>query len=93
MRFIAPPLIGTVQMLPCMSVARVRPSGEIATDIDVPSRTVTSTVAAAGVAVRPGAGRGGAPCCAARLETINTIAIGMSWRVMGRILHPPIHTC
>jgi hypothetical protein len=29
-------------MLPCMSMASVRPSGETATDIDVPSWTVTS---------------------------------------------------
>src|ERR1700678_3541867 len=30
-------------MLPCISMARVRPSGETATDMEVPSLTVTST--------------------------------------------------
>src|SRR5688572_1804566 len=59
----APPDAGIVQMLPCMSVAMVLPSGEIATDIEVPSRTVTSMVfGAAGFCV-PGARRG---ACAAR---------------------------
>src|SRR5687768_13103083 len=43
-RVMAPPDAGIVQMLPCMSVAMVLPSGEIATDIEVPSRTVTSMV-------------------------------------------------
>ena len=33
-------------MLPCMSMARVLPSGEMATDIEVPSLTVTSINAA-----------------------------------------------
>ena len=63
MRVIAPPAAGIVQMLPCMSAAMVRPSGEIATDIDVPSRTVTSTCAgAAAAARRAGAGFGCEPC-------------------------------
>jgi len=34
-------------MLPCRSMARVRPSGETATDMDVPSLTVTSSGGAA----------------------------------------------
>src|SRR5688500_14856283 len=62
-RVIAPPAAGMVQMLPCMSVAIVRPSGEIATDIDVPSRTVTSIDAglAAGLAAGMAARRGACP--------------------------------
>src|SRR6185295_4566306 len=43
MRVAAPPADGMVQMLPCRSTASVRPSGETATDIDVPSCTETST--------------------------------------------------
>jgi hypothetical protein len=42
MRVAVPPDAGSVQMLPCRSTASVRPSGETATDIDVPSVTVTS---------------------------------------------------
>src|SRR6185436_16179944 len=42
MRVAGPPVPGSVQMLPCRSIASVRPSGETATDIDVPSETVTS---------------------------------------------------
>ena len=76
MRFIAPPAAGIVQMLPCMSVAMVRPSGEIATDIDVPSRTVTSICAGLGRRARPrvraGAGLGWEPCCAARPRSHQT---------------------
>ncbi len=49
-RVMAPPDESRVQMLPCMSVARVVPSGEIATDIDVPSWTVTSISPDAGAA-------------------------------------------
>src|SRR5437762_296556 len=45
-----PPVDGSVQMLPCMSMASVRPSGETATDIDVPSLTVTSISGDAGAA-------------------------------------------
>src|SRR5687768_5035695 len=41
MRRAAPPPAGSVQMLPCRSMASVRPSGETPTAIDVPSRTVT----------------------------------------------------
>src|SRR6185295_15553471 len=52
MRLAAPPEAGMVQMLPCRSTASVRPSGETATDIEVPSWTVTSRV---------GAGAAGAP--------------------------------
>src|SRR3954465_10791595 len=48
MRLAWPPADGTVQMLPCRSTASVRPSGETATDIDVPSLTVTSINAGAG---------------------------------------------
>src|SRR5688500_20252337 len=67
MRVIAPPDAGIVQMLPCMSVAMVPPSGEIAIDIEVPSRTVTSMVLGAagfeaGFCVPAGARRG---ACAA----------------------------
>src|SRR5262249_47840735 len=47
MRVAAPPAAGSVQMLPCRSIASVRPSGESATDIDVPSVTVTLVVPAA----------------------------------------------
>src|SRR4029079_8905568 len=43
MRLAVPPVAGRVQMLPCISTARVRPSGEAATDIEVPSLTVTLT--------------------------------------------------
>ena len=50
MRFAAPPAAGSVQMLPCMSMASVRPSGETPTDIDVPSLTVTSRRVGAGAA-------------------------------------------
>src|SRR3989442_9995753 len=50
MRFAAPPVAGSVQMLPCKSIASVRPSGETATDIDVPSETVTSIGGRAGAA-------------------------------------------
>ena len=39
MRVAAPPAAGSVQMLPWRSMASVRPSGETATDIDVPSET------------------------------------------------------
>ena len=46
MRVAVPPAAGIVQMLPWRSTASVRPSGETATDIDVPSLTTTSTVAA-----------------------------------------------
>src|SRR5712692_1721267 len=42
MRVAAPPVDGSVQILPCRSMASVRPSGETATDMDVPSLTVTS---------------------------------------------------
>src|SRR5262245_50416334 len=42
MRVAAPPADGSVQMLPCRSMASVRPSGETPTDIEVPSETVTS---------------------------------------------------
>src|SRR2546422_701095 len=42
MRVAVPPEDGSVQMLPCMSMASVRPSGDTPTDIDVPSWTVTS---------------------------------------------------
>src|SRR6185503_362662 len=52
MRVAAPPVDGSVQMLPCMSIASVRPSGDTATDIDVPSRTVTSIGGRAGAASR-----------------------------------------
>ena len=45
MRVAVPPAAGSVQMLPWRSTASVRPSGETATDIDVPSETGTSTVA------------------------------------------------
>ena len=48
MRVAAPPAAGSVQMLPCRSMASVRPSGDTATDIDVPSWTVTSMCAGAG---------------------------------------------
>src|SRR5580765_4701121 len=48
MRVAAPPVAGSVQMLPCRSIASVRPSGATATDIDVPSCTVTSMCAGAG---------------------------------------------
>jgi len=41
-RFAAPPVAGSVQMLPCRSMASVCPSGETATDIEVPSLTVMS---------------------------------------------------
>src|SRR5688572_1571459 len=62
-RVIAPPPAGMVQMLPCISVAMVLPSGEIETDIDVPSRTVTSIVRGpdAGFCVPAGARRGACP--------------------------------
>src|ERR1019366_9134879 len=40
-RVAVPPVDGNVQMLPCRSTASVRPSGETATAIDVPSCTVT----------------------------------------------------
>src|SRR5262245_39053159 len=90
MRVIAPPPDGMVQMLPCMSVAMVRPSGEIATDIEVPSRTVTSIsdglAGTAAAARRAGAGRGCEPCWAARPTAIKTITIATRWRVMRRIL-------
>ena len=59
MRFIAPPPDGIVQMLPCMSVASVLPSGEIETDIDVPSRTVTSISADRADALAAGRRAGG----------------------------------
>jgi hypothetical protein len=49
-RVAAPPETGSVQMLPCMSIASVLPSGETPTDIDVPSVTVTSTRVGAGAA-------------------------------------------
>src|SRR5712691_10371021 len=49
-RVAAPPVAGSVQMLPCRSTASVRPSGETPTDIDVPSWTVTS------IRAGPGAG-------------------------------------
>jgi hypothetical protein len=52
-RFAGPPDTGSVQMLPCMSMASVRPSGETPTDIDVPSLTVTSM--RVGVAAAPSA--------------------------------------
>src|SRR4051812_38297345 len=52
MRFAAPPADGRVQMLPCMSMASVRPSGETATDMDVPSEGVTSIGGCAGAASR-----------------------------------------
>src|SRR6185436_11030182 len=52
MRLAAPPAAGIVQMLPCRSTASVRPSGETATDIDVPSWTVTS-IAGVGAAGAP----------------------------------------
>src|SRR5258706_11478531 len=48
MRVRAPPAAGSVQMLPCRSTASVPPSGDTATDIDVPSRTVTSINAGGG---------------------------------------------
>src|SRR5687768_1995733 len=65
-RVIAPPDAGIVQMLPCMSVAMVLPSGEIAIDIEVPSRTVTSIVRGAagfdgGFWVPAGVRRGACP--------------------------------
>src|SRR4029077_19810592 len=50
MRVAAPPDEGSVQMLPCRSMASVRPSGETATDIEVPSLTVTLSGAGAGAA-------------------------------------------
>src|SRR5579864_3038725 len=55
-RLAAPPLDGSVQMLPCMSIASVRPSGDTPTDIEVPSETVTSIggrTGAASSATRP----------------------------------------
>src|SRR5438093_10963259 len=52
MRLAAPPVDGSVQMLPCMSIASVRPSGDTATDIDVPSETATSIGVRAGAAPR-----------------------------------------
>src|SRR5262249_45736715 len=42
MRVARPPVAGSTQMLPCRSMASVWPSGETATDIDVPSWTITS---------------------------------------------------
>ena len=78
MRVMGPPAAGMVQMLPCMSAAMVRPSGEIDTDIDVPSRTVTSVsvglAGAAAAARRAGVGFGCEPCWAARPPAIKTIA-------------------
>src|ERR1019366_10086507 len=47
MRLAVPPVAGRVQRLPCKSMARLRPSGEAATDMDVPSCTVTSVEGAA----------------------------------------------
>src|SRR5690242_10263036 len=93
MRFIVPPDEGSVQMLPCMSAAMVRPSGEIDTDIEVPSRTVTSMAVGveAGAAARRGAGRGCDPCCAARPATIRRMASEVMWRVMRRILAHGLH--
>src|SRR5688572_10078443 len=61
-RVIAPPAAGIVQMLPCISVAMVLPSGEIETDIDVPSRTVTSIVLGEAAGFGEGGRRG---ACAA----------------------------
>lgn len=43
MRRATPPAEGRSQSPPCRSIASWRPSGEAATDIDVPSVTVTST--------------------------------------------------
>src|SRR5689334_10546898 len=92
MRFIVPPDEGSVQKLPCMSAAMVRPSGEIDTDIEVPSRTVTSmALDVDGAAARRGAGRGCDPCCAARPATIRRMASEVRWRVMRRILAHGLH--
>src|SRR6187549_573092 len=88
MRVIVPPVAGSVQMLPCMSVAMVLPSGEMATDIDVPSCTVTSMVLGGGgvAGLRTGAGVGREPCCAPTTDTIPTSAITTSGVFMPRIL-------
>src|SRR6266571_6722374 len=53
MRCAAPPVAGSVQMLPCRSMASVRPSGEAATDIEVPSLTMTSMGPDGGTARKP----------------------------------------
>src|SRR5262245_45928942 len=47
MRFAWPPVDGSVQMLPCRSMASVPPSGDTPTDMEVPSLTVTVIAAAA----------------------------------------------
>src|SRR5438067_8414682 len=62
-RFAAPPLDGSVQMLPCMSMASIRPSGETATDIEVPSCTVT---------LMNGEEAGAAPCAATIVRLAST---------------------
>ncbi len=63
MRVAVPPVAGSTQMLPWKSTARRRPSGDTATDIDVPSCTVTSFTTGA---ASPGRGRavpaGARPC-------------------------------
>src|SRR5437763_4826006 len=61
MRVAAPPETGSVQMLPCRSIASVRPSGDTPTDIDVPSWTTTS--------ISAGAEGGAAPNAATRTTT------------------------
>ena len=66
----APPAAGTVQMPPCRSMASVRPSGDIATDIDVPSCTVTSMAA----------GAAGRACLAASIATGNINAMTIDTR-------------
>ncbi len=61
MRVAVPPDDGSVQMLPCRSMARVRPSGDTVTAIEVPSWTVTS--------ISAGFGTGAAPSAAQRTST------------------------
>src|SRR6516165_8821253 len=84
MRVARPPVEGSVQMLPCISMASVFPSGETATDIEVPSCTVTS--------IRLGVGTGAAPSAAMR-KRVATSTLARNMRPPGYpgILYLPHH--
>jgi hypothetical protein len=69
-RFAAPPRAGSVQMLPWRSTASVRPSGDTATDIDVPSCTSKRTCCPAG-----GICAAALPAVASNTDVQNTLLI------------------
>src|SRR5688500_6137543 len=74
-----PPVAGSVQMLPWRSIASVRPSGDAATAMEVPSRTVI-------VVEEDGTAGAGAPPVHAVTTATVTVRIGALRGTMSRMV-------